>query len=143
MTKLNRANEIKTPTNRLEQFCYSCFTANFGGENIFPCTSQAYHRMLGQMLLSGRRVRRELVVIADASRMNVKPYPWRICLDADYGYSVGNFRSTKKEKTKMQIKSTPPYPARTAMILPVWPIGLALVLGWVATEAWNYFTNNK
>lgn len=88
MTKLNWANEIKTPANRLEKFCYSYFTASFGGVNIFPCTSQACHHTLGRMLLSGRRVRRELVVIADASRMNVKPYPWRICLDADYGYSI-------------------------------------------------------
>lgn len=88
MTKLNGANEIKTPTNRLEQFCYSYFTASFGGENIFPCTSQAYHHVLGQMLLWGHCVRSELVVIADASRMNVKPHPLCACLDADYGCSI-------------------------------------------------------
>lgn len=43
----------------------------------------------------------------------------------------------------MQIKSTPPYPVRTTMILPMWPIGLALVLGWAAAEAWDYFATNK
>lgn len=88
MTKLNMANEIKTPTSWLEKFCCSYFTASFGGENIFPCTSQTCHHASGQMLFWGHCVRSELVVIADASRMNVKPAPWRVCLDADYGYSI-------------------------------------------------------